>query len=138
MQSKIQVQGKMVDMNGDGMARELSMMVKEQLVMPFLSMELECFDLSESSRRSTDEKVTEQAARALQQNKVGVKCSSSADGPLGCASALIRHHLGGGTMISEPVLAKNVARLVPSWTSPVCIARHSYADQYSAVDFMTE
>lgn len=144
---KIKVKNPIVDMDGDEMARIIWGFIKKKLILPNLDIDIKYFDLSIQSRNTTDDKITIQAAKAVEEFKVGVKCATitpddqrlkefSLKKLWKSPNATIRNYLQG-TVIREPILMKNIPRLVPSWKKPIIIARHAHADQYSALDVNT-
>ncbi|MCZ6794835.1 MAG: NADP-dependent isocitrate dehydrogenase [Planctomycetota bacterium] len=142
--SKIRVAGPVVELDGDEMTRIIWAKIKEQLLLPFLEVDLVYFDLSIQKRDETDDRITLDAARAIREHKVGVKCATITpdearveefglkkmwESPNGT----IRNFLGG-TIFRSPIIARNIPRLVPAWSKPIVIGRHAHADQYRATD----
>src|ERR1700738_240114 len=127
------------------MTRIIWSFIKEQLILPYLDIDLKYYDLGIESRDATDDRITVDAANAIKQYGVGVKCAGitpdrgrmtefnlkrmyrSPNGTL--------RNIPGGTISREPIICKNVPRLVPNWTQPIIIGRHAYGDQYRATDF---
>ncbi len=143
---KIKVKNPVVEIDGDEMTRILWAFIKEKLILPYLDIELEYYDLSIQHRDETDDQVTVDAAEAIKKHKVGVKCATITPdearvkefdlkkmyrSPNGTIRNII-----GGTVFREPIICKNVPRLVPGWTDPIVIGRHAFGDQYRATDFM--
>ncbi|MBL4537029.1 isocitrate/isopropylmalate family dehydrogenase, partial [Actinobacillus pleuropneumoniae] len=128
------------------MTRIIWQMIKDKLVFPYLDLELDYYDLGMESRDATDDQITIDAAHAIQKHGVGVKCATITPdearvAELGlkkmCKSpnGTIRHILGG-VVFREPIICKNVPRLVPGWTQPIVVGRHAFGDQYKATDFL--
>ena len=143
---KIKVQNPIADLNGDEMTRVIWQMIKEKLIEPHLDLPLIEFDLSIENRDSTDDQVTVDAARAIQEHGVGVKCATITPDEARVEefglkkmwrspNGTIRNILGG-VIFREPIICTNVPRLVPGWTKPIIIGRHAYGDIYRAVDFL--
>jgi isocitrate dehydrogenase len=142
---KIKVENPIADLNGDEMTRVIWQMIKEKLIEPHLDLPLLEFDLSIEHRDATDDQVTIDAAYAIQKCGVGVKCATITPDEARVAefglkemwkspNGTIRNILGG-VIFREPIICKNVPRLVPGWTKPIIIGRHAYGDIYRAVDF---
>jgi isocitrate dehydrogenase len=142
--SKIPVSGPIVELDGDEMTRIIWAKIKDQLLLPFLDLKLLYFDLSIQKRDETDDKITLDAAKAIQQHKVGVKCATITpdEGRVEefglkkmwrSPNGTIRNYLGG-TVFRAPILCKNIPRLVPAWKKPIIVGRHAHADQYRATD----
>jgi isocitrate dehydrogenase len=143
--AKIKVKNPVVELDGDEMTRIIWQLIKDKLIHPYLDIELVYFDLGMEHRDATDDKVTVDAAEAIKKVGVGVKCATiTADEArvkefnlkkmYPSPNGTIRNILGG-TIFREPIICKNVPRLVPGWTKPIIIGRHAYADQYRATDF---
>jgi isocitrate dehydrogenase len=141
---KIAVTGPVVELLGDEMTRILWEWIKEKLILPFLDLNLETYDLSIQNRDRTEDKVTEEAARAIQKHKVGVKCATITPDEARVRefglkkmwkspNGTIRNILGG-TIFRAPIVCSNIPRLVPAWKKPIVVARHAHADQYKAQD----
>ncbi|MGO3931946.1 NADP-dependent isocitrate dehydrogenase, partial [Rhodopseudomonas pseudopalustris] len=142
--AKIKVTNPVVELDGDEMTRIIWQMIKDKLITPFLDVELMYFDLGMEHRDKTDDQVTIDAANAIKQVGVGVKCATITPDEarvkeFGLKSmwkspnGTIRNILGG-VIFREPIICKNVPRLVPGWTKPIVIGRHAYGDQYRATD----
>jgi isocitrate dehydrogenase len=142
---KIKAQNPIADLTGDEMTRVIWDMIKEKLIAPYLDIELLPFDLSIEHRDATDDQVTIDAAHAIQKYGVGVKCATITPDEARVEefglkrmwqspNGTIRNILGG-VIFREPIICKNVPRLVPGWTKPIVIGRHAYGDIYRAVDF---
>jgi isocitrate dehydrogenase len=144
--AKIKVANPVVELDGDEMTRIIWQLIKDKLIHPYLDLQLVYFDLGMEHRDGTDDKVTVEAAEAIKRVGVGVKCATiTADEArvkefnlkkmYPSPNGTIRNILGG-TIFREPIICKNVPRLVPGWTKPIIIGRHAYADQYRATDFI--
>jgi isocitrate dehydrogenase len=143
--AKIKVAKPIVELDGDEMTRIIWAMIKDKLILPYLDVELLYYDLSVQSRDATDDRITIEAAEAIKRHNVGVKCATITpdEGRVEefglkkmwrSPNGTIRNILGG-TIFREPIIAKNVPRLVPGWTQPIIVGRHAYGDQYRATDF---
>ena len=141
---KIKVENPVVELDGDEMTRIIWAFIKEKLILPYLDIDLKYFDLSVENRDATDDQVTIDSAQAIKQYGVGVKCATITpdEGRVEefglkkmwrSPNGTIRNILNG-TVFREPIICKNVPRLVPNWTKPIIIARHAYGDQYKATD----
>lgn len=144
--AKIKVATPLVEMEGDEMAQVLWQWVRDQLVLPFVDVELKRFDLSIQNRERTDDQVTQQAAQAAKEYGVSLKCSTitpdrARQQEFGLRrlypspNGTIRNALDG-TVFREPIICRNVPRLVPHWSQPVVIARHAFGEQYRAQEFV--
>ncbi len=144
--SKIKVAGPIVELDGDEMTRIIWAFIKEQLVLPYLDVDLRYFDLSIQNRDATDDQVTVDAAHAIKEHGVGVKCATITPDEARVAefglkkmwkspNGTIRNILGG-VIFREPIVMSNVPRLVTSWTKPIVVGRHAHGDQYKATDFV--
>ncbi|VVT22745.1 NADP-dependent isocitrate dehydrogenase [Rhizobium sp. EC-SD404] len=143
--SKIKVANPVVELDGDEMTRIIWQFIKDKLIHPYLDIDLEYYDLSMENRDATDDQVTIDAAHAIKKHGVGVKCATitADEGRVEefglkkmwrSPNGTIRNILGG-VIFREPIICKNVPRLVPGWTKPVIVGRHAYGDQYRATDF---
>lgn len=146
MAGKIKVKNPIVEMDGDEMTRIIWALIKEKLILPYLDIDLKYFDLSIQSRDASDDKITVDAANAIKEHSVGVKCATitpdearvkefSLKKMWPSPNGTIRNILGG-TVFREPIICQNVPRLVPGWTQPIVIGRHAYGDQYRATNFV--
>jgi len=144
--AKIKVAHPIVDIDGDEMTRIIWQMIKDKLVFPFLDLELDYYDLSIENRDATDDQVTIDAAHAIQKHGVGVKCATITPDEARVKefnlkkmwkspNGTIRNILGG-VVFREPIICRNVPRLVPGWTQPIIVGRHAFGDQYKATDFL--
>ncbi|WP_297316471.1 NADP-dependent isocitrate dehydrogenase [Bifidobacterium indicum] len=142
---KIKVKGRIVELDGDEMTRVIWKMIKDQLIRPYLDLDLDYYDLGIEHRDATDDQVTIDAARAIQREHVGVKCATITPdearvkefglkkmwrSPNGTIRSIL-----GGTIFREPIVINGIPRLVPGWTKPIVVARHAFGDQYKATDF---
>jgi len=143
---KIKVTNPVAELDGDEMTRVIWKMIKDHLITPFLDLNILYFDLGMEHRDKTDDKVTMEAAKAIQQCKVGIKCATITPDEARVKefnlkhmwkspNGTIRNYLNG-TIFREPIICKNIPRLVPSWTSPIVIGRHGFGDQYKCTDFV--
>jgi isocitrate dehydrogenase len=143
--SKIKVQGTVVELDGDEMTRIIWDFIKKQLILPYLDINLEYYDLGIEHRDSTNDQVTIDSAHAIQKHGVGVKCATITPDEARVKefnlkqmwkspNGTIRNILGG-VIFREPIIIKNVPRLVPHWSKPIVIGRHAFGDQYRATDF---
>src|SRR5581483_2611941 len=143
--TKIEVKSPIVELDGDEMTRIIWSFIKEQLILPYLDVELEYYDLGIESRDATDDQITVDAAEAIKRHGVGVKCATITPDEARVEefglkrmwkspNGTIRNILGG-VIFREPIVCKNVPRLVPNWTKPIVIGRHAYGDVYRATDF---
>jgi isocitrate dehydrogenase len=144
--AKIKVTNPVVELDGDEMTRIIWQLIKDKLIHPYLDIELLYYDLGMESRDRTNDQVTIDAAEMIKQVGVGVKCATitpdearvkefNLKAMYRSPNGTIRNILGG-TIFREPIICRNVPRLVPGWTKPIIIGRHAYADQYRATDFM--
>lgn len=142
---KITVKGRIVELDGDEMTRVIWKMIKDQLIRPYLNLDLDYYDLGIENRDATDDRVTIEAARAIQREHVGVKCATITPDEARVRefglkrmwkspNGTIRNILGG-TIFREPIVIDRIPRLVPGWTKPIVVARHAFGDQYKATDF---
>ncbi|CAK9176139.1 unnamed protein product [Ilex paraguariensis] len=143
---KIRVQNSIVEMDGDEMARIIWKMIKDKLIFPYLDLDIKYYDLGILNRDSTDDKVTVESAEATLQYNAAVKCATITPDEtrvkeFGLKSmwrspnGTIRNILNG-TVFREPIICKNIPRLVPGWKKPICIGRHAFGDQYRATDMV--
>ena len=143
--AKIKVANPVVELDGDEMTRIIWQFIKDKLIHPYLDIDLKYYDLGMESRDATDDQITIDAAEAIKKYGVGVKCATITPDEarveeLGLKkmwrspNGTIRNVLGG-TIFREPIIMKNVPRLVPGWTQPIIVGRHAFGDQYRATDF---
>lgn len=142
--SKIKVQGTVVDLDGDEMTRIIWSFIKEQLILPYLDLNIEYYDLGIENRDATDDQVTIDAANAIKKHGVGIKCATITPDEARVKefglkkmwkspNGTIRNILGG-VIFREPIIISNIPRLVPGWTKPIIVGRHAFGDQYKATD----
>ena len=143
---KIKVTGTVVELDGDEMTRIIWQLIKDKLIHPYIDVNLEYYDLGIESRDKTNDQITVDAANAIKKHGVGVKCATITPDEARVKefnlkdmwkspNGTIRNILGG-VIFREPIIAKNVPRLVPGWTQPIVIGRHAFGDQYKATDFL--
>lgn len=141
----IKVEGTVVELDGDEMTRVIWQDIKNRLILPYLDINLDYYDLGITNRDATDDQVTIDAAKAIQREHVGVKCATITPDEARVQefglkrmykspNGTIRNILGG-TIFREPIVINNIPRLVPGWTKPIIVARHAFGDQYRATDF---
>jgi isocitrate dehydrogenase len=143
--AKIKVKTPVVDLDGDEMTRIIWQFIKDKLILPYLDIDIKYYDLGIESRDKTDDKITVDAANAIKQYGVGVKCATITPDEARVKEFKLKkmwkspngtiRNILGGTIFREPIICKNVPRLVPSWTQPIVIGRHGFGDQYKATDF---
>ncbi len=144
--SKIKVQNPVVDLDGDEMTRIIWKMIKDKLIFPYLDLELDYYDLGMEHRDATDDQVTIDAAHAIQKHGAGVKCATITPDEARVKEFGLKHmwkspngtirNILGGVIFREPIICRNVPRLVPGWTQPIVVGRHAFGDQYRATDFL--
>lgn len=145
---KIKVANPVVELDGDEMTRIIWRFIKDKLILPYLDVDIKYFDLGMEHRDATNDQVTIDAAEAIKQYNVGIKCATITPDEARVEefglkqmwkspNGTIRNILDG-TVFREPIVCKNVPRLVPNWTAPICIGRHAFGDQYRATDFVTK
>ncbi|GAA2147883.1 NADP-dependent isocitrate dehydrogenase [Actinomadura napierensis] len=143
---KIKVAGPVVELDGDEMTRIIWKFIKDQLILPYLDVDLKYYDLGIEHRDATDDQVTIDAANAIKEHGVGVKCATITPDEARVEefglkkmwrspNGTIRNILGG-VIFREPIVVSNIPRLVPGWTKPIIIGRHAHGDQYKATDFV--
>ena len=143
--NKIKVAGTVVELDGDEMTRIIWSFIKDSLILPYLDLNLEYYDLGIEYRDKTDDQVTIDSAHAIQKHGVGVKCATITPDEARVEEFKLKkmwkspngtiRNILGGVIFREPIIIKNVPRLVPHWTKPIVIGRHAYGDQYKATDF---
>ncbi|MBN2739326.1 MAG: NADP-dependent isocitrate dehydrogenase [Rhodobacteraceae bacterium] len=144
--TKIKVDNPVVELDGDEMTRIIWDFIKKKLILPYLDIDLKYYDLGIESRDATDDQITVDAAEAIKQYGVGVKCATITPDEARVEefglkrmyrspNGTIRNILGG-VIFREPIICKNVPRLVPGWTQPIVVGRHAFGDQYRATDFL--
>ena len=142
--TKIKVANPVVEIDGDEMTRVIWKYIKEKLILPYVDVDLKYFDLSIQHRDATDDQVTIDAANAIKKYGVGIKCATITPDEARVTEFHLKHmwkspngtirNILDGTVFREPIVMKNVPRLVPNWTAPIIIGRHAYGDQYRATD----
>ena len=145
---KIKVANPVVELDGDEMTRIIWKFIKEKLILPYLDLDIKYYDLSMENRDLTDDKVTVDSAHAIKKYNVGIKCATITPDEARVIEFNLKkmwkspngtvRNILDGTVFREPIICKNVPRLVPNWTAPIVIGRHAHADQYKAVDFVTK
>ncbi len=143
---KIKVANPVVELDGDEMTRIIWDLIKKKLVLPYLDVDLHYYDLSIEHRDATDDKVTVEAAEAIKKYGVGVKCATITPDEARVEEFKLKkmwkspngtiRNILGGVIFREPIICKNVPRLVPGWTQPIVVGRHAFGDQYRATDFV--
>jgi isocitrate dehydrogenase len=144
--AKIEVKNPVADLDGDEMTRIIWQMIKDKLIFPFLDLKTEYYDLGIEHRDATDDKVTTDSAEAIKRLGVGIKCATITPDEARVKEFNLKHmwkspngtirNILGGVIFREPIICKNVPRLVPGWTKPIIIGRHAFGDQYRATDFV--
>jgi isocitrate dehydrogenase len=144
--AKIKVKNPVVEMDGDEMTRIIWAKIKQELILPYLEIDLRYFDLGIEHRDATNDKVTVDAANATKEHRVAVKCATITPDEARVKEFNLKEmwkspngtirNIVGGTIFREPIICKNVPRLVPGWTRPIVVGRHAHADQYKATDFL--
>jgi isocitrate dehydrogenase len=143
--NKIKVEGTVVELDGDEMTRIIWQFIKDSLILPYLDVNLEYYDLGIEYRDKTDDQVTIDSAHAIQKHGVGVKCATITPDEARVEEFKLKkmwkspngtiRNILGGVIFREPIIIKNVPRLIPHWTKPIVIGRHAFGDQYRATDF---
>jgi isocitrate dehydrogenase len=143
---KIKVSGTIVDIDGDEMTRIIWNMIKDKLILPFLDVDIQYFDLSIQNRDKTHDQVTIDSAEAIKKYGVGIKCATITPDEARVKEFSLKkmwrspngtiRNIVGGTVFREPIICKNVPRLVSGWTQPIVVGRHAFGDQYKATDFV--
>jgi len=144
--NKIKVDNPVVEMDGDEMTRVIWQWIKEKLILPYLDLDIKYFDLGLEYRDQTDDKVTTECAQAILKYNVGIKCATITPDEARVEEFKLKkmypspngtiRNILGGTVFREPIIIKNIPRLVPGWTKPITIGRHAFGDQYKATDFV--
>jgi isocitrate dehydrogenase len=144
--AKIKVNNPVVELDGDEMTRIIWKQIREQLILPYLDVELDYYDLGIEHRDATDDQVTIDAANAIKRHGVGVKCATITPDEARVEEFKLKkmwrspngtiRNILGGVVFREPIIMSNVPRLVPGWTKPIVIGRHAHGDQYKATDFV--
>ncbi len=144
--SKIKVKNPVVELDGDEMTRIIWEFIKNKLILPYLDLSIEYYDLGMESRDKTNDQVTIDSANAIKKIGVGIKCATITPDEARVEEFKLKkmwrspngtiRNIIGGTVFREPIICKNIPKLVPSWTDPVVIGRHAFGDQYRATDFL--
>jgi isocitrate dehydrogenase len=144
--AKIKVKNPVVDLDGDEMTRIIWALIKEKLILPYLDVDIKYYDLGIENRDKTEDKVTEEAALAIKRYGVGIKCATITPDEARVKEFKLKkmwkspngtiRNILDGTVFREPIICKNVPRLIPGWTDPIVIGRHAFGDQYRATDFV--
>ena len=143
--SKIKVKNSIVELDGDEMTRVIWKFIKNKLILPYLDLKIEYYDLGMKSRDETNDQITIDCANAIKKIGVGIKCATITPDEARVKEFNLKkmwrspngtiRNIIGGTVFREPIICKNIPKLVPSWTNPICIGRHAFGDQYRATDF---
>ena len=138
--TKIKVSNPVVELDGDEMTRIIWKFIKDQLILPYLDLDIKYFDLGVEHRDDTDDQVTVDAAEAIKKYNVGIKCATITPDEARVEEFGLKkmwrspngtiRNIVGGTIFREPIIMKNVPRYVQGWTKPICIGRHAFGDQY--------
>jgi len=145
---KIKVANPVVELDGDEMTRIIWKFIKDKLILPYLDIDIKYYDLGIEHRDATDDQVTVDAANAIKECGVGIKCATITPDEARVEEFGLKHmwkspngtirNILDGTVFREPIVMQNIPRLVPNWTAPICIGRHAFGDQYRATDFVTK
>ena len=145
---KIKVTNPVVELDGDEMTRIIWKYIKDKLILPYLDIDIKYFDLGMEHRDLTNDQVTVDAAEAIKKYNVGIKCATITPDEARVKEFKLKkmwkspngtiRNILDGTVFREPIICKNVPRLIPNWTAPICIGRHAFGDQYRATDFVTK
>lgn len=146
--AKIKVDNPVVELDGDEMTRVIWKFIKDKLILPYLDLDIKYYDLGMEKRDETDDQITVDAAEAIKKYNVGIKCATITPDEARVEEFKLKQmwrspngtirNILDGTVFREPIVMKNVPRLVPNWTAPICIGRHAFGDQYRASDFVTK
>ncbi len=144
MMQKIKVANPVVELDGDEMTRIIWQFIKDKLIFPYLDLDIKYYDLGIEKRDETNDQITIDSAEAIKKYKVGIKCATITPDEARVEEFGLKkmwkspngtiRNIVGGTVFREPIIMKNVPRLVPGWTQPICIGRHAFGDQYKATD----
>ena len=144
--AKIKVKNPVVELDGDEMTRIIWSFIKDKLIKPYLEIDLKYYDLGMENRDKTDDQITLDSAKAIKRHGVGVKCATITPDEARVEEFKLKkmwrspngtiRNILGGTVFREPIICKNVPKLVPGWTKPIVIGRHAFGDQYRATDFL--
>ena len=143
--AKIKVKNPVVELDGDEMTRVIWEFIKNKLIMPYLDLDIKYYDLGMKSRDDTDDQITINSAKAIKEHNVGIKCATITPDEARVEEFKLKkmwrspngtiRNILGGTVFREPIICKNIPKLVPTWTDPLIIGRHAFGDQYRATDF---
>mgnify|MGYP001414730779 FL=1 len=143
--AKINVKNSIVELDGDEMTRVIWEFIKSKLILPYLDLDIKYYDLGMKSRDDTDDQITINSAKAIKEHNVGIKCATITPDEARVEEFKLKkmwrspngtiRNILGGTVFREPIICKNVPKLVPTWTDPLIIGRHAFGDQYRATDF---
>ena len=143
--SKIKVKNSIVELDGDEMTRVIWDFIKKKLILPYIDIDIKYYDLGMKNRDHTLDQITIESANAIKKFKVGIKCATITPDELRVKEFNLKNmwrspngtirNIIGGTVFREPIICKNIPKLVPSWTHPIIIGRHAFGDQYRATDF---
>lgn len=148
MAEKIKVANPVVELDGDEMTRIIWKFIKDKLILPYVDVDIKYFDLGVEHRDATNDQVTIDAAHAIKEHGVGIKCATITPDEERVTEFKLKQmwkspngtirNILDGTVFREPIVIDNIPRLVPNWTAPICIGRHAFGDQYRATDFVTK
>jgi isocitrate dehydrogenase len=143
--AKIKVKNSVVELDGDEMTRVIWEFIKSKLILPYLNLDIKYYDLGMKSRDNTDDQITIDSAKAIKEHHVGIKCATITPDEVRVEEFKLKkmwrspngtiRNILGGTVFREPIICKNIPKLVPTWTDPLIIGRHAFGDQYRATDF---
>ena len=143
--AKIKVKNPVVELDGDEMTRVIWEFIKSKLILPYLDLDIKYYDLGMKSRDDTDDQITIDSAKAIKEHNVGIKCTTITPDEARVEEFKLKkmwrspngtiRNILGGTVFREPIICKNIPKLVPTWTDPLIIGRHAFGDQYRATDF---
>ena len=143
--AKINVKNPIVELDGDEMTRVIWEFIKSKLILPYLDLDIKYYDLGMKSRDDTDDQITIDSANAIKEHNVGIKCATITPDEARVEEFKLKkmwrspngtiRNILGGTVFREPIICKNIPKLVPTWTDPLIIGRHAFGDQYRATDF---
>ena len=143
--AKITVKNSVVELDGDEMTRVIWEFIKNKLILPYLDLDIKYYDLGMKSRDDTDDQITIDSAKAIKEHNVGIKCATITPDEARVEEFRLKkmwrspngtiRNILGGTVFREPIICKNIPKLVPTWTDPLIIGRHAFGDQYRATDF---
>jgi isocitrate dehydrogenase len=143
--AKIKVKNSIVELDGDEMTRVIWEFIKNKLILPYLDLDIKYYDLGMKSRDDTDDQITIDSAKAIKEHNVGIKCATITPDEARVEEFKLKkmwrspngtiRNILGGTVFREPIICKNIPKLVPTWTDPLIIGRHAFGDQYRATDF---